>query len=204
MSDIKPIETRYAGCRFRSRLEARWAVFFDRAGVRWEYEPQGFVVDGRPYLPDFLLTDCGTWVEVKGNDKDLDQHLMCIAAMELPVVEPRGGEQGPRLLILGPHPVLPEPYVCCEVGDWGWIGLTPESEPDPNSDGDPWLHDAWYGFGMYRKNRRPWLLGNTSQCTPVAWDEGSWLLPALDPVEPGVPDVYIAARSARFEHGEFG
>lgn len=26
---IKPIETRYKGCRFRSRPEARWAVFFD-------------------------------------------------------------------------------------------------------------------------------------------------------------------------------
>lgn len=26
---IRAIETRYAGCRFRSRLEARWAVFFD-------------------------------------------------------------------------------------------------------------------------------------------------------------------------------
>ena len=26
---IKPIETNYKGYRFRSRLEARWAVFFD-------------------------------------------------------------------------------------------------------------------------------------------------------------------------------
>ena len=26
---IKPIETKYNGYRFRSRLEARWAVFFD-------------------------------------------------------------------------------------------------------------------------------------------------------------------------------
>ena len=29
MSDIKAIETYYKGYRFRSRLEARWAVFFD-------------------------------------------------------------------------------------------------------------------------------------------------------------------------------
>lgn len=41
---MKPIETRYAGCRFRSRLEARWAVFFDTLGVKWLYEPEGFVV----------------------------------------------------------------------------------------------------------------------------------------------------------------
>ena len=44
---MKPIETEYAGCRFRSRLEARWAVFFDALGVRWEHEPQGFDIDGR-------------------------------------------------------------------------------------------------------------------------------------------------------------
>jgi hypothetical protein len=30
------------GYRFRSRLEARWAVFFDVAGIPWQYEPEGF------------------------------------------------------------------------------------------------------------------------------------------------------------------
>lgn len=39
---MTPIETRYKGYRFRSRLEARWAVFFDVLGVRWEYEPEGY------------------------------------------------------------------------------------------------------------------------------------------------------------------
>ncbi len=33
MSEIKAIETRYKGYRFRSRLEARWAVFFDALSV---------------------------------------------------------------------------------------------------------------------------------------------------------------------------
>ena len=45
MSDIetiKPIETVYKGDRFRSRLEARWAVFFDAARIKWEYEPEGY------------------------------------------------------------------------------------------------------------------------------------------------------------------
>lgn len=40
--EIKPIETYYNGYRFRSRLEARWAVFFDALGVRYEYEPEGY------------------------------------------------------------------------------------------------------------------------------------------------------------------
>ena len=39
---IKAIETVYRGHRFRSRHEARWAVFFDSLGVDWVYEPEGF------------------------------------------------------------------------------------------------------------------------------------------------------------------
>ena len=42
MSEIKAIETVYNGYRFRSRLEARWAVFFEAAGIEYEYEPEGF------------------------------------------------------------------------------------------------------------------------------------------------------------------
>lgn len=62
---IKPIETRAFGRRFRSRLEARWAVFFTEAGIQWEYEPEGFrLPDGNLYLPDFVL-DGKLFVEVK-------------------------------------------------------------------------------------------------------------------------------------------
>jgi hypothetical protein len=43
-SGIAPLETRYAGYRFRSRIEARWAVFFTRLGLDWEYEEQGYDV----------------------------------------------------------------------------------------------------------------------------------------------------------------
>jgi hypothetical protein len=67
---MKSIETAYRGYRFRSRLEARWAVFFDALSIRWQYEPEGFDMgeDGR-YLPDFFLPgfSCnpGLYVEVK-------------------------------------------------------------------------------------------------------------------------------------------
>ena len=65
--DIKPIETIYNGYRFRSRLEARWAVFFDAARIKYEYEPEGFDLgDGVYYLPDFYLPDDDVWVEIKG------------------------------------------------------------------------------------------------------------------------------------------
>lgn len=56
MERIKAIPTRYKGYHFRSRLEARWAVFFDAMGLRWEYEPEGFELGcGERYLPDFLI-----------------------------------------------------------------------------------------------------------------------------------------------------
>ncbi len=62
---IKAIETRYAGCRFRSRTEARWAVFLDQLGIGWDYEAQGFHTPAGGYLPDFLLEN-GRFVEIKG------------------------------------------------------------------------------------------------------------------------------------------
>ena len=36
---IKSKPTLYQGVRFRSRLEARWACFFNLAGWKWSYEP---------------------------------------------------------------------------------------------------------------------------------------------------------------------
>lgn len=39
---IKAIETVNNGYKFRSRLEARWAVFFDTLEIEYQYEPEGF------------------------------------------------------------------------------------------------------------------------------------------------------------------
>lgn len=72
--DIKPIETVYNGYRFRSRLEARWAVFFDAAGIKYEYEPEGFVLEnGKWYLPDFYLPKIEAYVEIKHNNLGDDE-----------------------------------------------------------------------------------------------------------------------------------
>ena len=65
-SNIKAIETHYNGYRFRSRLEARWAVYFDALGIEYEYEPEGYVLQGgSTYLPDFYLPLVDAYVEVK-------------------------------------------------------------------------------------------------------------------------------------------
>lgn len=63
---LKAIPTRFDGYVFRSRLEARWAVFFKALGVPYEYEPEGFELsDGTHYLPDFWLPTLRMWAEVK-------------------------------------------------------------------------------------------------------------------------------------------
>ena len=53
---MKPMGIEYKGYRFRTALEARWAIFFDACGVDWEYEPECYDLgDGLSYVPDFLL-----------------------------------------------------------------------------------------------------------------------------------------------------
>lgn len=76
---IKSINTHYNGNYFRSRLEAKWAYFFDLVGIKYLYEPQGYIMpDGTMYLPDFWLPEVvwnpydnkdatvGIFAEVKG------------------------------------------------------------------------------------------------------------------------------------------
>lgn len=65
-NEIKAIETHYDGRRFRSRVEARWAVFFNHLGLDYDYEREGFDLDGEWYLPDFYLPAFLMWIEVKG------------------------------------------------------------------------------------------------------------------------------------------
>lgn len=76
---IRPIETSYQGYRFRSRLEARWAAFFDALTLDWEYEPEGFNFGGERYLPDFWLPRSAAWVEVKPNGVKPDTKLQRFA-----------------------------------------------------------------------------------------------------------------------------
>lgn len=75
----RPIETPYAGCRFRSRTEARWARFFDHLRIVWDYEPEGFHLRSGPYLPDFWLPDQGCWFEVKGEEPTVTDRAFTVA-----------------------------------------------------------------------------------------------------------------------------
>lgn len=80
---LKAIETVYNGYRFRSRLEARWAVFFDEMGIAYKYETEGFDLgNGIRYLPDFWLPHSlpafaeegwGFWAEIKPAQANQDE-----------------------------------------------------------------------------------------------------------------------------------
>ena len=68
-----PVITEYGSVTFRSQLEARWAAYFDRHSIAWEYEPARF--DG--WTPDFRLALGG--VEVYAEVKPVTEFPMDVA-----------------------------------------------------------------------------------------------------------------------------
>lgn len=74
MTTIKAIETRYKGHRFRSRLEARWAVALDFMKIKWQYEQEGYNLGALGcYLPDFWLPELNTFMEIKPGPPSQDE-----------------------------------------------------------------------------------------------------------------------------------
>lgn len=97
---IKAIETEYKGYKFRSRLEARWAVLFDQLDIRYEYEPTGFEMRNKTrYLPDFYLPDFDLYGEVKPPREGMLKELEKVSQF---VTE----DMSKRVLILGNIPLV--------------------------------------------------------------------------------------------------
>lgn len=200
----------YAGTLFRSRLEARWAVFFDELGIRWEFEPEGFYVgfcrcepsddclDGecinrRRYLPDFLLPDLNIWVEVKGSEEHLDRDLLCAAIdyrAGLPHVGCQsywsGSENLGGLLVLGP---IPRP-------------MTDQVPTHPLIQHHKGAVIQWIRFEVGTVIRRESYDDDLGEGISGAFYKGPLLEPNtyFDVAAPEVAAAYSAARSARFEH----
>lgn len=93
---LKAIPTTYNGIMMRSRLEARWAAFFDACGWPWTYEP--FDLNG--WAPDFQLNFVRpVLVEVKPHtDHLLGRVFRDITA---PIV---AIPNSPRVLLVGAQP----------------------------------------------------------------------------------------------------
>lgn len=84
MNELRAIDTVYNGYKFRSRLEARWAVFMDVLDVEYAYEPEGFdLPEAGYYLPDFWLPKLGIWLEIKPDEPIHEEKLKASKLAEL-------------------------------------------------------------------------------------------------------------------------
>lgn len=199
-AEIRPIETNYAGFRFRSRLEARWAVFFDHLGLRWEYEAQGFLIDGQPYLPDFQLNGdlCdgqGVAAEVKGvlTSDDL-QKVLLLAVSRQPVLLLQGipddGTDGPDFFLFRRT-----------LGKGNSIGVE-ASAVGFYPVGDSWeLRPFGWAHSVTKCLDEQWSRDHFTAVVNrlnLAEHDGWARVPAQ------VRSAYSAARQARFEHAERG
>lgn len=201
-TQLKPIESYYKGYRFRSRLEARWAVFFDACGVEWEYEPEGFELgNGMYYLPDFRLRNVRThhlwkarletlYVEVKGKMTEDDARKIQSFVHYGSKHESENdfsGEVTNPLIILGE---IPKGDSIREIED-GIAGYSYTGAP---------FGDYYYNFLTVDND----YFG----CMPAVSEEGNFTLYGLESSytcymsRKRTEQAYRAARQARFEHGE--
>ena len=102
------IPTTYAGIHFRSRLEARWAAFFNELRWPWEYEPRDF----SGWIPDFILLGATpVYIEVKPASK-----FPPAVAAKIDVTECTD-----EVLIVGLTPSLPDDEWGDELVVLGWL-----------------------------------------------------------------------------------
>lgn len=117
--DIKAHPTVYGARQFRSRLEAKWASFFDLCGWQFEYEP--FDLEG--WSPDFLLGR-DVLVEVKpinSFDEDVARKMTAAA---------RAANWDGELLLLGVCPLFEMGYGPFDSPAIGWLGEKTGPEGD--------------------------------------------------------------------------
>ena len=196
MNELKAIQTEYKGYKFRSRLEARWAVFFDTLGVKWEYEPEGYDLgNGVYYLPDFLLHDvtvnhglfqrhCDIYVEVKGVMTDEDARKI-IRFSDLGYEdENRDGVSKTAVLVVGN---IPEGESMRDL-IWDMQELAYKGNP-PYYNFETIDGDYFAAYPGIDKHGTFTLFGDDSSYT--------W---SMD--EKATERAYRIARQARFEHGE--
>lgn len=136
MCGMRPIETVWHGIRFRSRLEARWAIALECLGADWEYEPDGFAFeDGTTYLPDFLLHGVAldgvardVYVEAKGRmqARSMRKCELFAESMPLYVVGSVPFERGPYSV-----EVLRRPYMGVKRGYAYYSSLFVDGQDEP-------------------------------------------------------------------------
>lgn len=205
---LTPIQTRYRGHHFRSRLEARYAVFLDALGVRWQYEPEGFQLPSGPYLPDFFLPEIngGTWLEIKPYERGCFNGFFCGNPRYGQTDEPKlrefaeaTQERGQSFYVVFGLP-SDAYWGCPQQSDEGMLGAT-------------WDSFCWCvcvcgrTVGIEFDGRGGRIQCQNSKCNEPR-DYGNGLMFRDDKAyswdHQRIREAVIAARSARFEHGHSG
>ena len=196
---VSAVETVYNGYRFRSRLEARWAVFFDYLGVEYEYEPEGFKLpSGKTYLPDFRVKCYGTrgectdnffdlYIEVKGRmtQEDADKIFeFC-------------GRNDPDFW----NPEINKKYESILV-----VGDIPNGDMYEAQSYDLGCYERMDGIAIYPWNYET-IDGDHFACYPAVSEDGRFYLDGDDSnyqtMDIGViKSAFLFAKQARFEYGE--
>lgn len=207
MSGLKAIETVYNGYRFRSRLEARWAVFFDALDIKWEYEKEGFELgEAGRYLPDFWLPEHRYWIEIKASHPPIeDLKKIQTFAWGMPDDEvylfdiP---DFRPPFMDFSKPQYLPD-----FAGAWGRL-FSQYAEPD-DFEGD--CAQTWTQCTDCMLERRPVTFGvayskymknHAAQAHGVSKENKHAGIGCDDTRD--LVQAYLAARQARFEFGQSG
>ena len=186
---MKAIETPYDGNRFRSRLEARWAVFFNSLGIKYLYEPEGFRTSAGPYLPDFFLPDIrgGVYVEVKGGDPSEHDEAR-FEAFEHDLFVVRDLRNPEKVLRLARNTDLSASGGC---GDFYWFYFAGADNGYDNYEFCECKECGTIGIEFDGRSARI-----NCKCGP-GWDGKEY-----NSGSPRLVKAYRDARYARFEHGE--
>ncbi len=209
MGQYQAIETEYNGYIFRSRLEARWAIFFDALGIEYQYESEGYKgIDDLYYLPDFYLPEENVYVEVKPTDEKLrDDWKKILAAIDYDATPVSKG-----LLILGD---IPNP------NDVKWGSVPAFSflycHKGVVADKAAFFH-RWYGKQLFVGSEN--IVKELFDLPTLNYSAGDYYCDTKMPSDvttkcfmatreklrsrkhERLRDAYKKARQARFEHGE--
>lgn len=187
--EIAAKETVVDGIRYRSRTEARWAIFFLNLGIEFHYEPERIELSsGESYLPDFILPEFRAFFEVKG-DNDALVTAECARARTLSADRP-----GQRVWLAAGAPSFDPPNILT-LEQWkpdtpiDEILADPENRyhflQDRRDEGVYWLQANAVGGGF----RRAFLIGGPGEISDHVREP--LMLPHIEA-------AYNAALSARW------
>ncbi|HEX8998353.1 MAG TPA: hypothetical protein VGB07_00550 [Blastocatellia bacterium] len=208
---MKAIETVYKGFKFRSRQEARWAVFFDALQVNWDYEPEGFDLGEIWYLPDFHLLDIAprTWVEIKKElPTDADEFNKIL---EKAIGLSQHKKENVVVLFGNPYPGEYHMFFIGYSGDTDTLVI-------PNYREHPEIrvvfgesHCGAISIAVLDTNEGEVPVSirirNATKPCPNPSNCRMWLFTGVNEMSQKSPDLWAAlmkARQARFEHGQSG